>query len=136
MSRALRLVVTQKESISFPTALKNIQRSVRSGILYKNNTEYAVVSKINVLRTCRNERRSEYEFFWTHADAKIVRSKMLSLYRRELYKNWFARFGSKVRKMNDQKLTLLRRISKVTHSRKQWTEIEVGKFEFDIPAIC
>ena len=33
---------------------------------------------------------------------------------------------SKVRKMNDQKLTRLRRISKVTHSRKQWTEIEVG----------
>ena len=67
---------------------------------------------------------------------KIVRSKMLSLYRRGLYKNWFARFGSKVRKMNDQKLTQRRRISKVTHSRKQWTEIEVGKFEFDIPAIC
>ena len=38
--------------------------------------------------------------------------------------------------MNDQKLTQRRRISKVTHSRKQWTEIEVGKFEFDIPAIC
>ena len=59
-----------------------------------------------------------------------------SLSRRELYKKWFARFGSKVRKMNDQKLTQRRRISKVTHSRKQWTEIEVGKFEFDIPAIC
>ena len=58
------------------------------------------------------------------SDAKIVLGKMH--YRCDVCTIGSQDSKSKVRKMNDQKLTRLRRISKVTHSRKQWTEIEVG----------
>ena len=102
MSRALRLVVTQKEVSAFLKLSKNTaecaqwysvqkQYGVRSGVeksMSYGHVEMKDAANMNSFRLMRMQ--------------KIVRSKMLSLYRRGLYKNWFARFGSKVRKMNDQ----------------------------------
>ena len=87
MSRALRLVVTQRESISFPTALKNTaecaqwysvqkQCGVRSGVeksMSYGHVEMKDAAKMNSsFRLMRMQKSS---------GAKC------SLYRRELYKN-------------------------------------------------
>ena len=67
---------------------------------------------------------AEANSFGLKADSKIILGKMH--YRCDVCTIGSQDSKSKVRKMNDQKLTRRRRISKVTHSRKQWTEIEVG----------
>ena len=67
---------------------------------------------------------AEANSFGLKADSKIILGKMH--YRCDVCTIGSQDSKSKVRKINDQKLTRSRRISKVTHSRKQWTEIEVG----------
>ena len=70
-------------------------------------------------------------FGLVNADAKIVLSKML--YRCDSCTIGSQDSESRVRKTSDQKLTWFRRFSNVTHSRKQWTEIESWKFASLLP---
>ena len=133
MSRALRLVVTQSkcERLEIPNSLQSYLKNhgVCAVVVFTKTVRSTQKHRCNnVLWTCRKTEESAEanSSFGLKADAKIVLSKML-------YRCDSCTIGSqdsepKVRKISDQKLTWFRRFSEVTHSRKQWTEIESWKF--------
>ena len=134
MSRALRLVVTQSkcERLEIPNILQSYLKihGVCAVVVFTKKIVWSTQKyQCKMSYDMSNRKRvsgSECSLFGLKADAKIVLSKIL--YRCDICIIGSQDSESKVRKISDQKLTWFRRFSKVTHSRKQWTEIESWKF--------